>query len=135
MNFGRYLEELIIRRGLSLRELGKRAGISHSFLSLVINGKRGTPSPEQLLKLAPHLEVDYMELMKMAGYVMEDIEFTNEELEFLLQKLEQKLDEEGLPIVELLKLHPTIDDKEVTPTELELAVNVIRSLRKTQPPS
>ncbi|MGM0807574.1 MAG: helix-turn-helix domain-containing protein [Bacillota bacterium] len=128
MNFGKYLEELIIRRGLSLRELGKRAGISHSFLSLVINGKRGTPSPEQLLKLAPHLEIDYMELMKNAGYVTEDIEFDKEELEFL-DKLDSRV-----PIVELLKLNPTIDDKEVTETELELAIDVIRSLRKTQTP-
>jgi transcriptional regulator with XRE-family HTH domain len=135
MNFGRYLKEMRIRRGLSMRELAKRSNLSHSYLSLVESGKRGNPTPEQLLKLAPNLDVDYMELMKMAGYVMEDIEFTNEELEFLLQKLEQKLDEEGLPIFELLKLHPTIDNKEITPTELELAINVIRSLRKTQPPS
>jgi transcriptional regulator with XRE-family HTH domain len=134
MNFGRYLKEMRIRRGLSMRELAKRSNLSHSYLSLVESGKRGNPTPEQLLKLAPNLDVDYMELMKMAGYVMEDIEFTNEELEFLLQKLEQKLDEEGLPILELLKLRPTIDNKEITPAELELAISVIRSLRKTQTP-
>lgn len=126
MNFGRYLEELIIRRGLSLRELGKRAGISHSFLSLVINGKRGTPSPEQLLKLAPHLDVDYMDLMRKAGYVIQDDDFTDEEIEFL-----SKLDD-GVPILELLKLKPKIDNRVVSKSELEFAVNVIRSLRETQ---
>jgi transcriptional regulator with XRE-family HTH domain len=128
MEFGKYLKMNRIKRGLSIRELAKRSGLSHSYLSLVENEKRGIPNPEQLLKIAPHLGINYMELMRAAGYVMEDVEFNNEEIEFLKQL------DEGVPIVELLKLNPTIDDKEITRTELELAIDVIRSLRKTQTP-
>jgi transcriptional regulator with XRE-family HTH domain len=127
MEFGKHLEILRTKRGLSLRELARRSGLSHSYLSLIEKGKRGIPSPEHLMKIAPYLNVNYMELMKAAGYVMtEDEDFTEEEIEFL-----QQLDD-GVPILELLKLKPTIDEKEVTLPELEIAVDVIRSLRKRE---
>jgi transcriptional regulator with XRE-family HTH domain len=127
MEFGKYLEVLIIKSGLSLRELAKRSHVSHTYLSQVKNGKRGIPSPEILMSLAPHLGVDYMELMKAAGYVMVDEEFTDEEIAYLQQHVE-----DGAPLLELLKYKPTVDQKEVTESELELAVNVIRTLRQTK---
>jgi transcriptional regulator with XRE-family HTH domain len=126
MEFGSFLKELRIKQGLSMRELSRRSGISQAYISQIEMGKKGVPSPEQLLKLAPHLDVNYMELMKAAGYVIADDNFTNEEIEFLKQL------DEGLPLLELLKLQPTIDEKKVTLPELELAVDVIRSLRKTK---
>lgn len=126
MNFGDFLKQTRIKRGLSLRELGRRAEVSQSYLSLVESGKRGTPTPEQLLKLAPHLNIDYMVLMRAAGYVMEDHEFTSEEEQFL------KDIEEGTPLYELfLKHKPTLDGKELTGSEIDFAITIIRNLRKT----
>ncbi|MDN4525364.1 helix-turn-helix domain-containing protein [Fictibacillus fluitans] len=124
--FGDYLRELRIKRGLSMRELSRRSKISHAYISQIENGERGRPSPESVLKLAPHLDVDVTKLMNAAGYTVPHEEFTEEELEFL-----KELDD-GAPLVELIKHRPTIDGKDVTIGELEFAVNVIRSLRQTK---
>lgn len=126
MDFGSYLKELRIKQGLSMRELSRRSGISQAYISQIETGKKGVPSPEQLMKMYPYLDIDYMQLMKAAGYVMVDEDFTEEEVEFLKQL------DDGIPLLELLKLKPTLDEKEVTHTELELAVDVIRTLRKTK---
>jgi transcriptional regulator with XRE-family HTH domain len=124
--FGNYLKRIRIKRGLSLRELARRSEVSQSYLSLVESGKRGIPTPEQLLKIAPHLKIDYLDLMKAAGYLMIDHELTGEEKQFL------KDVEEGTPLSQLIKkFKPTIDEKEITLTELDFAINVIRNLRKT----
>ena len=64
--------------------------------------------------------------MKAAGYVMIDEEFNEEEIAFLNQL------EDGAPLLDLIKYKPTVDEKEVTLSELELAVNVIRTLRQTK---
>ena len=126
MNFGEYLKILRIKRGLNLRELARRSEISHSYLSLIESGKRGIPKPEHLLKIAPHLDVDYMDLMKVAGYVMAEHEFSSEEEEFL------KGLEEGTPLYELFKKHkPTLDGKELTATEMDFAITILRNLRNT----
>lgn len=127
MNFGEYLKGLRIKRGLSSRELARRSEISQSYLSLVESGKRGIPKPEHLLKLAPHLDIEYMDLMKAAGYIMNEHEFTTEEEQFF------KGLEEGTPLYELFEKHkPTLDGKELTSNEMELAMTIIRNLRKHQ---
>lgn len=127
MKFNDYLKTLRIKKGLTLRELARRSEVSQSFLSLVERGKRGIPKPEQLLKLAPHLNVDYMELMKAAGYVTAEHEFTSEEAEFL------KGLEEGESLLDLFEKHkPTLDGKELTNTEIDLAITIIRNLRQTK---
>lgn len=127
MNFNDYLKSLRIKRGLSLRELARRSEVSQSYLSLVESGKRGVPKPEHLLKIAPHLDVDYMDLMKAAGYIMKENDFTSEEEEFL------KGLEEGTPLIQLFEKHkPTLDGKELTTSEIDFAVTIIRNLRKHQ---
>lgn len=124
--FGNYLKRIRIKRGLSLRELARRSEVSQSYLSLLESGKRGIPTPDQLLKIAPHLNVDYIDLMKAAGYIMNSHELTSEEEQFL------KDIEEGTPLPQLIKkFKPTIDEKEITLTELDFAIDVIRNLRKT----
>ena len=127
MNFGEYLKSLRIKRGLNLRELARRSEISHSYLSLIESGKRGIPKPEHLLKLAPPLDVDYMDLMKAAGYVINESEFTSEEAEFL------KGLKEGTSLTELFEKHkPTLDGKELTQKEIDFAITIIRNLRDAQ---
>jgi transcriptional regulator with XRE-family HTH domain len=126
MDLGSYIKELRIRSGLSTRELARRSGVSQAYVSQIESGKKKSPSPEQLMKLAPPLGVDYMDLMKVTGYVMPDENFSIEEIQFL-QEIEQ-----GTPLVELIKHKPVIDQEQVTKSELEFAVDVIRSLRETK---
>lgn len=54
--------------GLSLQTTAERAGISHGYLFKLESGYVGTPSPRVLHRLAEVLDVDYWELMELAGY-------------------------------------------------------------------
>jgi SOS-response transcriptional repressor LexA len=86
--FGERLKELRKNKGLKIRELESLSGVSNAYLSQLENGKRGKPSPEIIKKLAPHIGVTYTELMKLAGYITEDI--NQEALELLkLEDIEE----------------------------------------------
>lgn len=70
-SFGQCLRDIRKSKGLTLKELGKQAGFSYSYLSQIERGERGVqgiPSPEILKKLAIPLGVSYEELMTQAGY-------------------------------------------------------------------
>lgn len=126
MEFGRYIKEKRIKKGLSMRELARRSGVSQPYISQIENGKKGIPAPEMLFKLAPHLGESYMELMDAAGYVSINEDFTDEGMDFL------KDIDKGVDMIDLIKHKPTIDGREITLTELELAVHVIKNLRKAK---
>lgn len=68
--FRDFLEEQIKESGLSNRELGRRSGVHHSYISRILNddGKEKPPSPEIIKKLSEHLPCGYMEMMIKAGY-------------------------------------------------------------------
>lgn len=68
MGFAEYLKNLRREKGLSLRELAERSGVSNAYISQIERGKRGVPSPDVLEKLAAGLGVSYAELMRAAGY-------------------------------------------------------------------
>ncbi|WP_342042831.1 helix-turn-helix domain-containing protein [Bacillus sp. OTU2372] len=71
--FGNYLKEL--RGKLSLRDVQKGTGISHTYLSTLEKGydprtkKQRKPTPEILKKLSLFYGVSYTELMDKAGYI------------------------------------------------------------------
>lgn len=70
---GKYIKKLRGKR--SLRELERLSGVSHTYLSSVEkgkdprSGKELIPTPDVLSKLAKPLEVDYVKLMIIAGYI------------------------------------------------------------------
>ena len=61
-------------KNLSIRQLANLSKVSHSYLSQIESGERGTPSPEVLSKLARPLGTPYEELMRAAGYIEEVID-------------------------------------------------------------
>lgn len=67
--FGNYLKQLRTERGLTIRQLTEKSGVSNAYLSQLENGKRGIPKPEILVKLHEPLGVGYDELMEKAGYI------------------------------------------------------------------
>lgn len=69
MVFGAYLKQSIQKRGYSYRQLSILADIDHTYISKIVNGKMGPPSPEILKKLSKPLGVSYEELMEKAGYI------------------------------------------------------------------
>ncbi len=66
---GPRLREVRDRRDRSLADVAGEAEISSAYLQKLEAGGVKQPSPNILYKLAKVLEVDYAELMRLAGYV------------------------------------------------------------------
>lgn len=69
---GRYLADLRTEKKWSQRELADRSGISNTEISRIESGKRSNPNPSTLRALADALQVEYRDLMMLAGYI-EDV--------------------------------------------------------------
>lgn len=71
---GAYLRRVRDMRGYSLREVESRCRISNGNLSLIEHGNVKKPSPQTLFALATCYELDYLDLMRRAGYPVPDRE-------------------------------------------------------------
>ena len=69
--------ELRNKKQYSQRKLAMVSGVSNSTISRIENASSDT-DPETLKKLAPYLDIPYMKLMEVAGYVKEFSNFTEE---------------------------------------------------------
>lgn len=71
--FGNYLKELREKRGFGVNQLGAYSGVSATLISKIENGHRGKPKPNTIMKLAAALKVPYEDLMRLAGYLDNEI--------------------------------------------------------------
>jgi len=69
---GKFLNRSRTKKELTLKKLGETIGFSDAYISMVEKGKRKKPSYEFLLKISDVLEVDYFDLMVLAGYFEEN---------------------------------------------------------------
>ncbi|ADU31007.1 helix-turn-helix domain-containing protein [Evansella cellulosilytica] len=90
--FGLYLKSLRIEKNLTMRELDKRSGVSHSYISKMESGQKGIPSPDILRKLAEPLSVRYQKLMIKAGHFSEDEYTSINDYEARIEELDTKLE-------------------------------------------
>jgi transcriptional regulator with XRE-family HTH domain len=75
MSFGEYLKRIRESKDMTISTLEKASDVSSAQLSRIENGKRDTPKPETIKKIAKGLDTDYSEMMRVAGYVVdEDLE-------------------------------------------------------------
>lgn len=79
MSLGEHIKELRKKKGLTLRELSKKIGISISFLSDIENS-RSKPSLQKLEAIAKGLDVTVSYLLgednaQMPGFIKENCEF------------------------------------------------------------
>ena len=65
---GPTLKQVRKERGLTLRAVEEKTGISNAYLSQLENQKISAPSPRILHKLADCYGVSYEHLMELAGY-------------------------------------------------------------------
>lgn len=70
-NFGEYLKGLRQEQKLSLRDVAAKTGVSISYLAQIEHGRKKSPSPEILKRLAPIYNVPVRDLLKAAGYLEE----------------------------------------------------------------
>jgi transcriptional regulator with XRE-family HTH domain len=61
-----FIQQCRFEQRLSIQELSKRSGVSASFISRIERANRN-PSPETLEKLAPHLQIKYVQLLEVAN--------------------------------------------------------------------
>ena len=57
MNFGEFIKEKRITKGINLRKLAELTGIAPGYLSDIEQGKRNSPTPEKLAKIIEVLEL------------------------------------------------------------------------------
>lgn len=77
--WGERLRYLRQQRGLSLRRLGKKCGLSSTFLSKIENHGGNLPSAEKIKVIAKELHADPAELLALAGHL--DLENIREVLQ------------------------------------------------------
>jgi len=69
---GKYLRDRRNAKGLSMRELAEKSGVSHTEIFRIESGQRDFPSMRVLVSLGKALEVPDDEILRMAGYKSED---------------------------------------------------------------
>lgn len=67
--FGTYIKKVRESKNMTLNQVALYAEISAAQLSRIETGKRGTPKPQTIEKIAQALKVDYNDLMRVAGYI------------------------------------------------------------------
>ncbi len=65
MNFGEFIKQKRTEKGLNLRKLAELMDIAPAYLSDIEKGKRNSPSPEKMSKLAELLELTEEEVLLM----------------------------------------------------------------------
>ncbi|WP_312505466.1 helix-turn-helix transcriptional regulator [Lysinibacillus sp.] len=70
--FGNYIKNIRESKNMTLNQVALYAEISAAQLSRIETGKRGTPKPQTIERIARALKVDYNELMSIAGYIETD---------------------------------------------------------------
>lgn len=74
-----------------MRELERRTGISQAYISQIENGKRSTPNPDIIKKLAKGLNEDPNYLMTLAGYLtpIDEVDIFNQDSPFVFKKTDK----------------------------------------------
>ena len=71
MNFGEFIKQKRTEKGLNLRKLAELMDIAPAYLSDIEKGKRNSPSPEKMSKLAELLELTEEEVLLMNALAAE----------------------------------------------------------------
>jgi HTH-type transcriptional regulator, competence development regulator len=69
---GELLRKARKEKGLTLRAVEQKTGISNAYLSQLENMKISSPSPTILRKLADSYEISYSQLLELTGYPTEE---------------------------------------------------------------
>ncbi|MGN7479008.1 helix-turn-helix domain-containing protein [Solibacillus silvestris] len=101
-DFGAYIKKIRDSKGMTLNQVAMYAEISAAQLSRIETGKRGTPKPQTIEKIAQALKVDYNDLMQIAGYLNEE-DITHE---VIIADKKITLSEDDFKILQELKKHP-----------------------------
>ncbi|WP_432407961.1 helix-turn-helix domain-containing protein [Wukongibacter sp. M2B1] len=117
MNIGEYIKQLRNQRKLSINQLGIYSKVSPAHISRIERGLR-EPSPDVLKKLSNILKVSYEDLMKVAGYL--DNNLNNESLPLKSDNPEKYIQDE------YLELAKEMQDKKIDVEDVRKILEVLR---------
>jgi transcriptional regulator with XRE-family HTH domain len=86
-NRGSALQKIRLLKGLSLTKTAKDARISPAYLQKLERNGVEEPSPHILLRIAKALGVEYLDLMRLFGYIRDDESRANAGASLLAQAL------------------------------------------------
>jgi len=101
-NNGKYFKALRQAKGMTLREVESKTGISNAYLSQIESEKVKQPSPVHLYKLAELYGVSYEILMERVGYPVPK-KISKIKKETVYNRFGQVTDEEEMELLEYLK--------------------------------
>lgn len=104
MTTGPYLREAREKKGLSLRDVEVRTSVSSGHLSMIEQGKVRAPSPRILYELARAYDLSYVDLMKRAGYLPQNVSGNAPQRTFAFRGAEKLTDEQRERIQRLIDL-------------------------------
>lgn len=71
-SIGEFIRSKRKEKGLSVRELARRTGVSQPYLSQLETGSHNNPSLDILRKICKQLDVDYIDFFVRIGYITEE---------------------------------------------------------------
>jgi DNA (cytosine-5)-methyltransferase 1 len=74
-DIGNYLMKIRQEQQISIRQLAKLTGVSHSEINKIENGERENPSPLHIKAIAKAFGINQIECLKIAGYIDEDAQY------------------------------------------------------------
>ena len=102
-NLADYLQDLVMRRGFSLRRLASESGVSASTFSRWLDGKQ-VPSLKSCQRMADYLTVPVEQVLAMAGHLtpIHKVDPSNlpEFGDYARQKYPDELDEDTVHMIE-----------------------------------
>jgi len=134
-SFGERIKERRLERGFGLREAAKLFGISPTYLSRIENrAERNPPKQETIEKIAEVLQMDFDELMRLAGRFTDDVkEFLTQD-EAMPASLREAREENlsGRELLEMLRKRRQGND-DANPFQLEEKPMMIGMNFQTEP--
>jgi len=102
--FGTYIKRIRENKNMTLNQVALYADISAAQLSRIENGKRETPKPVTVEKIAKALRVDYEELMVVAGYLDESNDEEISKFEYYRRKINKEFPDIDLMFKDMASL-------------------------------
>jgi len=71
-SFGEYLKRVRKEKKVTMRELSRRSGVSHPYVSQLESGEYNNPSLLTVIKLLKSLDVSIIDYLVEYGYITKD---------------------------------------------------------------
>ncbi|QDX90991.1 XRE family transcriptional regulator (plasmid) [Brevibacillus laterosporus] len=102
MKIGEYIKSIRESKGMGLRELARRSGISSSHLSNVESGLRDNPKLDTLKKIALGLNHPLEDLLVYAGTLEDNLYYDVEKLKYILESLPSEYRKDFMEKIDLM---------------------------------